>query len=230
MIIHKININKRNLIIETVKLDLLNSFFQFITDKTQGLSHKAILIISVIILIFLIDNTLSITYYSNNTKKIDQIAKLNEVIKDTSLTNRQRTILFQLREDIINRKTWKDKLWDFVSSIDFKDKGNSSEISNSTNDRSNFWHFISSAWIFIFLMIIFPFVGLLDKKTTLGTTLSILLIIEPLFYGMGWLFAKLFSYIPIISNNPVYNYLLNSILSFILIFIIGFAINSKKKK
>jgi len=204
-------------------LELLNSLFKFFTDKSQRLSRKALLIIGGIMLLILIDNTLSFSYYYNTEKRLEQIKEINEILNDSTLSNDETTILKKLRSDLIIRKTWKDHTYRIISQIEFK--SDSSEITDNKendkqNERSYFWHFLSSGWVFIFIMIVMPFIGLADKKTSLGTTIGILLVIEPLFLVMAWGFAKAFSYIPILFGNPIVNYFLNVILSFILIYIL----------
>jgi len=117
-----------------------------------------------------------------------------------------------------------------ISEIEFKSEPNEiAEVPKEIiHERSYFWHFVSSGWIFLFAMIIMPFVGLADKKTPLGTTFGILLVIIPMFYGIAWLFAKVFSFIPVLFGNPILNYILNGILSFLILFLFT-KLSSKKK-
>ena len=199
-------------------MDFLNSIFHFFTDKTRGLSSKAITTIIVVALIILIDNTLSFSYYYNTENKIEQVLSVNKLLTDTTLTKTENKKLLNIRKDIIDRKTWKDKTWDFVSNMDFRSENSltenptEKEIEIPISERSYLWHFISSSWLIVILMIAFPFVGILDKKTPFGQAIGILIILEPFLYGMAWISAKLFSFIPIILNNPTLNYILNAIL------------------
>ena len=200
-------------------MDFLNSIFHFFTDKTRRLSSKAITTIIVVALIILIDNTLSFSYYYNTKNKIEQVSSVNKLLTDTTLTKTEKKKLLNIRRDIIDRKTWKDKTWDFISNMDFRSENSLTE--NPTENeikipietkKSYLWHFISSSWLIVILMLAFPFVGIFDKKTPFGQAIGILIILEPLLYGMAWILAKLFSFIPIILNNPTLNYILNAIL------------------
>jgi len=199
-------------------LEFLNSIFHFFTDKTRGLSSKAITTIIVIALIVLIDNTLSFSYYYNTENKIEQISNVNKLLTDTTLTKIENQKLLNIRKDIIDRKTWKDKTWDFISNMDFRSENSltenptEKEIETLLSERSYLWHFISSSWLIVILMIASPFIGIFDKKTPFGQAIGILIILEPFLYGMAWILAKLFSFIPIILNNPTLNYILNAIL------------------
>src|SRR5690606_11730642 len=90
--------------------------------------------------------------------------------------------------------------------------------------------FISSSWLLTLSILIIPFMALFDKKSSFITSsITILLFIAPILYGLSWIFAKLFLLIPVINNDPNINYTINSILHFIIIFIIGKIMNTKKK-
>lgn len=216
-------------------MELLNSIFNFFTDKSQNLSRKALLIIGGIALLIIIDNTLSFSYYYNTEKRIEQIQGINKIINDTTITKAERLKLKNLRSELIIRNTWKDKTYKLLSEIDFQSESETEEIIATPSEepevnRSYLWHFISSGWVFIFVMIFIPFVGLADKKTSIGNTLGILLFIEPLFLGLAWVFAKGFSFIPVIYGNPIYNYILNFVLSFGVLFLMTKLGSNKTKK
>jgi hypothetical protein len=178
-------------------------------------------------LVVLIDNTLSFSYYYNTGNKIEQVLSINQVLADSSLKNNDKQNLITLREQIINRKTWIEKFWGIIPNINFK---KSNLINNADNlkedkvearDRYYIWHFISSSWVVLIVIIVIPFVGIFDKKTPLLHAIGTLIILEPLLFGIAWLFAKVFSYIPVLFNNYIYNYLLNAILCLVVFLVIG---------
>lgn len=217
-------------------MELINSIFVFFTDKTKKFSYKTIIILFSLILLVIIDNTLSFTYSYNASNKIEQIQKLNSIVSDTTLTSSEIDDLKDLRNDILNHKTWKDQLYNKIAEIDFKSKdGNKpvvkSDIPKTVNERNYWYHFISSSWILFLLMVIVPFVGLFDKKTSfISTIMALIFFITPIFYGLSWVFAKLFSFIPVIDNNPNINYLVNAILHLLTFLLIGFFAKKFDKK
>lgn len=224
-------------------MELVNSIFHFFTDKTKKLPYKLILLLSTLVLIALLDNFLSFSYSYNNNNKIAQIEGINNILNDTSITKYEREKLLVLRKDILNRSTWKDKSYDVLTSIEFKNdkksnvnvpeiKGtkNSSQVSKEKPkfiERDYWWHFISSSWLFIILMFVIPVISFLDKETIFWQTIGVIIILEPLLYGICWIYAKVFSIIPIIYNNPFYNYFLNATLC--LLSILLFSFFGKKK-
>jgi hypothetical protein len=224
-------------------MDLFDSIFKFFTDSNKKFSHKTILVLFSIFIIIVLDNVLSFSYYYNNEKKISQIESINNIVKDSSITIKEKNSLIFLRNNIISHKTWKDNIWDFFTTIEFKDDLKSStEVNNSSKKdieikkinntvRNYYIHFITSSWIFLLVILIFSIVGFSDKNTSFLTALMIILFfITPFSLFLGWIFAKIFSFIPIIQNNPIYNYILNFVLSFVIILIFGFLINRIKKK
>lgn len=188
-----------------------------------------------LIILVIIDNTLSFTYNYNNSRKIEQIEKLNIVVIDTTLSNVEVNDLKKLRTNIINHKTWKDQIYNKLIAIDFRSKDtNTTVVKNDTDlpkKERNYWiHFVSSSWLFVIVMIITPFIGLFDKKTSFSSSLIAIIFIIPIFYGLSWIFAKAFSFIPVIDNSPSINYILNSILHLLIFLFIGYIIKKTEKK
>ena len=214
-------------------MELLNSIFHFFTDKTKGLSHKAALVILSIAILIILDNTLSFSYFFNTQNKIEQVSILNQVLSDSTLTVEEIEELKNIRKDIVFRSTWKDKTWDLVSKIEFNSiqKDSTDQVSITiASERSYFWHFLSSGWIFILVMIVMPFVALSDKKTSISSIVAIIFLAEPMLLLMAWIFAKLFSFIPLLLGDPFYNYIINFFLSNVIILIISLMNKKEKKK
>ena len=218
-------------------MDIINNFFTFLTDKTRRFSHKATMIMSLLAILILVDNILGISYYYNNQNKIEQIQKISELIKNPSLDEKSKDELKQLRKDILHHKSLKDLTCDLISNISFdEDKPKvkhleklpkQSESSIPTKQRNYYWHFISSSWFWLILMIGLPIAAIADKKESLGKNLLLLFLLEILLWFFAWLHAKLLSLIPIIWNEPLYNYFINVSISIILIAIVYF--KDKKK-
>lgn len=84
--------------------------------------------------------------------------------------------------------------------------------------RNSTWHFISSAWILIILMVL-ALVGVFyEKEDSFLVNIGNIILAEIIFFTIGWILAKGYSYIPILWS-PIINYLLNAVLTFILLII-----------
>ena len=100
-------------------------------------------------------------------------------------------------------------------------------------ERNSKIHFITSAWwlilLFAIIAIILPFVLLTERKDIFTTLLGFIFLVG-FAYLIALLLSKVFSFIPLIDNNPMYNYVLNVVLSGIILFIILLAVKKKNKK
>lgn len=179
------------------------------------------------------DNTLSFSYYYNNHNKIEQVSDLNEILINPTLTKVEKEELLALRENIVKRKTWKDMTWDFLSEIEFKNDEKeiiveNTKVDSGTIERSYIWHFISSSWLILLVMIVMPFIALWGQDGDIGFTIGIMLLIEGFLYSLAWVFAKSLSYIPIILGSPVYNYVLNGVICFVAFLAFSLLTNIRK--
>ena len=99
--------------------------------------------------------------------------------------------------------------------------------------RNSTIHLLTSAWwILIPLGIVgiaLPFVLLIERKD-IFTTLLGFIFLGGFGYLISLLLSKVLSFIPLINNNPIYNYVLNFILSgILLLFFIIIGKKSNKK-
>ncbi len=216
-------------------MEIINSILHFLTDKTKKLPHKVILCLVALIFIAVIDNLLSFTFSYNNSNKIEQIEGINKILADTTLSKYEKEKLLVLRSNIVNHSTWKDKTYNFLNNFKFKEKIEGEKVvpeiktidKPKTAERDYYLHFFSSSWIFIFLMIVLPFVMFFDKQSSFWQVVGITILVEPILYFICWFYGKVFSYIPVIADNPLYNYILNAVLCFFSLFV--FSLFGKKK-
>ncbi len=211
-------------------MELVNSIVHFFTDNTRKLSNKVLASIILLFVIVFLDNTLSFSYYYNVKNKIEEVNRINIILKDSTLEEENRNFLLVLKKDIIRRKTWKDKSWDFFTNLNFKKdsvniiKYEVADINNVKTkkikiERSYILHYITSNWFVIIIMVIMPFVLFFDEENSFINALTITVFLEVVLYGISWINAKFLSYIPVIFNNPIYNYILNVLIVLLVIFL-----------
>ena len=209
-----------------------SSIIHFLTDKTRNLSSKALFIVFGLILLIVLDNTFSFSYYYNTSQKVTQIKEINEGLKDSTFSDSEKKKLLKLRNNIIEHKTLKDKTYDYLTNLNFEtsdeETRETAELEAKRNPRI---HFITSAWWLVLsfgiFAIVLPFVLLTDRKDFLTTILGFA-IMGGFGYLIALLMSKTLSFIPLIDNNPIYNYILNVILSGIVLLILLIA--GKKNK
>jgi len=212
-----------------------SSIIHFLTDKTRNLSSKALFIVFGIIVLVFLDNTFSFSYYYNTSQKITQVSEINEGLKDSTFSILERKKLIKLRTNIIEHKTIKDKAYDYLTNLNFEtsesDPSKTIETVKLETQRNSRIHFITSSWWIILSFGIFaiaiPFILLTQRRDIFNTLLGFIFI-EGFAYLIALLLSKIFSFIPLIDNNPIYNYILNVILSGIILFILVLAGKNKK--
>ncbi|WP_417238631.1 hypothetical protein [Bizionia sp.] len=211
-----------------------SSIIHFLTDKTRNLSSKAVFIVFALLLLVFLDNTFSFSYYYNTSQKVTQIRQISEGLKDRTLSKSEKKKLLKLRTDILEHKTLKDITYDYLTNLNFETSDQiPTEIIETESKRNSTIHLLTSAWwILIPLGIVgiaLPFALLIERKD-IFTTLFGFVFLGGFGYLISLLLSKALSFIPLINNNPIYNYVLNFILSGILLFffiIIGKKSNKK---
>ena len=101
-------------------MDIFSPIVHFLTDKTRKLSSKAILVILVVALIFLLDNLFSFSYYYNSSQKINQLNQISSVIQDKSLSDKERNKVLTIRSEILEHKTLKDYTYNYLTNLNFE--------------------------------------------------------------------------------------------------------------
>jgi hypothetical protein len=222
-------------------MNFIDSITNFLLNKNNRLSTKAIFIIFIIISFFFIDNYIGFSYYFNNQKKIEQIIELDKIISDSTVD--KSTILFakQLRTDVIKRENLINNIYlsfrndNLINPIKQTKnvtkviaKNNSPNISSIKNI---FWFYLSSSGIFyLFGILMFFFLILVDFKTSLIQRLGTGFLFLISFSILGLFITWLMSFIPQILNHDwIFNYLLNMLIQLSIIYLL-FIFSKKMNK
>ena len=210
---------------------------EFLFDEHRRLSSKAAVVVFAFLTILLIDNVLGFSYYFSIDKKVEQIQKLNSIIKDSTTDNTTKTFAINLRSEILKRENIINQSFSFFRNI--KLPSSKKDQINPTNDpaktidvsiRNNFWFHITAGGIYYLIAILaLPIMIFRDKKTSLPQRIATGILAAALFFGFGWLFYWLFNFIPQVSTTTwIWNYIINLVLQFSLIGLLVMT-NQKKK-
>lgn len=186
-----------------------HKFFEAITDRSKKLSHRATYFIFIVLTIVVIDNTLSFSYYYNSEKKISQVSELSKIIEKNNLEQKELNELVVIRNNLIHHQTIKDKLFDYLTELNFEA---TDSVKFEKTTRNETFHFLSTNW-WIILILILSFKNavfdLISKKETLITTLvgMTFIVLTALIVMFG--FSKVLSFIPLIAGQPLFNYTVN---------------------
>lgn len=201
-----------------------SSIIHFLTDSSRNISSKAIFIFFTFLLLLLLDNTFSFSYYYNTSQKVTQVKAIADGLKDSTLSELEKKELMKLRAQILNHMTFKDIGYNYLSNLNFESES-VTQIADEPIDkvRNPTIHLLTSAWWILItlgiLSIALPFVLLIERKDVLSTIFGFI-IIGSLGYLVSLVLSKLFSYIPLIDGNPLYNYVLNFSISGLLLWVL----------
>ncbi len=214
-------------------MDFFAGLVSFFTDKKHSISSKVLGIIFIVATVFFINDLLGFTFYYSVNQKINQIEKIEKLKRDTLLSPENFVFLNRLearlkdRENIVDRfinmfketalnetgklsvETSKTTNIDFEMNTSSKEKRVLIENNEDIDLRSRLWHTISSTFVFLFILIIVPFMPFITKDFSKGSLLAVIFIFV-LTSGLVWLSQYLLGLIPLIRNTPIINYLINA--------------------
>ena len=211
----------------------------FLVDEDRRLSSKAALVLFIILGVLFVDNYLGFSYNYNTDRKIEQVLKINSLIKDSACDSTTRIFALNIRSEIIDRKNSVDYLLSLFrgrSNISIKHQANIPIDSAKKNDpnissiKNNFWFNISAGGIFYFLAIIMiPVMLLTDKTTSFSQRLATGIASTISFIVCGLFFIWLLGFIPQITTSTwIWNYLINFIIQATTIGTLIYLVQKKK--
>lgn len=208
--------------------DLLKSIWLFITDKDRKLSTKAAWVTIILSLLFALDFALGISVQYSNEKKLDQIIKINTILRDKTLDSNFVGALVEQRKELINKKHPYQSLTTFIKSISFysskADTINSKLTNTKSHDtavpgRSEFWFIASSGGYYIIIGILFIlFFPFTKNENSIGQKIATAIIMALAMLMLAWFFYWLCGLISLLFGKWWINYWLYFIIQNTVIF------------
>jgi len=204
---------------------ILKIIRDFILDKSRSIGQRAGLSIIIIIVLFSVDRVLNFTYDIHINNKLNAIEKINNLKKEYKNDSLYTIQLSKLETEYKDRKHYydyyHDNLFRFLNFSKSLFKSDNKEIIKEeikkvntirkSPIRSNFWMFMSSNFFLIIITLIFG-----KSTNTKESILGLFLILIILFCIMA--FANwTANLIPLLLNNPIWNYILNFLIQTTLI-------------
>lgn len=233
-------------------MSLIDEVFDFVKDQTLSFSKKSLIISGIIILIFMIDFCLGISFNYSINQKLNQIEKIEMIktnfpINDTLLTNLNtieskllnrfdyvKIIHFhqaKMRREIYNRpdtikKIQKDgvKQIQDTAKVSLDHEIKTTKTIKELKLRNWIWDLISSSYVYLLAVLFLIIMPFTQKSSFLKLLLGAFIMIVALGV-VCWLTFLIFSNIPTILR-PWINYVINAIVH---LFIVGVVINTISK-
>lgn len=209
----------------------IKALFDFFLDKSKSIGFRLARFISFLAIFLLVDICFNFTYNIYTTHKLSNLESINNlkpIYKNDSLSLAE---LNKMESRLLNRKHYFDLISYHLSKIDFKSK-NVPETKDqinivkriTNNERSKFWMILSSNFFYVLFFIVLVFFPIFNKdkqdKNTIFGWFSSLVVMAGIILLITWIAYQ----IPILFNNPIWNYILNFIIHIISLAIISVSI------
>jgi hypothetical protein len=226
-------------------IEEIRKIIEIFLDKSKHWTLRAGIFISILGFLFIVDFSLNLSYNYHLSNKLEHLEKINSLKKVYEKDSLKFKNIVELENRIICKKHYSDYLLnlDFSDNFSFKDsrksittkineqkpKNNTTakNITNKKNIPSYHWMLISSNYFFLIVFVILIFVPLFGKEQrtlkSLTGWFAGLISFALIIFIVTWIAFK----IPIINNNPIYNYILNALIHTVFIAVI--VKNSDKK-
>ncbi len=201
-------------------MSFMEPIVKAVFESKGGLSTKAAIVVLIIFLLVLVDGIFGYSYFYHSNKKIEQVAKINALIQDTTLNPEVRNEAVRLQKELMGTKRLSEELVPFLSNINI---GRSLDpvLTKAGNKRSVFWYHATAGGIFFFLALIYIPRVLFGGNVNILTDFATAIFYTALSLAIGFFLSWLFTFIPpIAAKTWFWNYALNLVLQ-IIIFGVG---------
>ncbi|WP_298369345.1 hypothetical protein [uncultured Lutibacter sp.] len=212
-------------------MDILNKLFGLFYDNSKTLSHKLSYLIIFLFVIFIIEYHFDFTYnfYLNN--KIEQLNGVNDLKNIYSSDSIKMIELNDIEQRILSRTHYSEYLRK-ISIKDFRifERTEKPKVINSVNNnavtiinkpiRSYFWMLFSSSYLLVIVFVSLIFLPITHKKHRKGQDLAGLIAGMIILFILANIITWISYQIPVILKNPIFNYILNSIIHTIILIVI----------
>lgn len=208
--------------------NIYERFVEYILDSNKKISRRVSLVILIILGIILTDNILGFSTYYINNNKIEQISKINNILRDSISDEETIVAAKELRSDIIKRENIFVKIKDMAANIGFHNikKGSTKPSLNNNkipvDEPNKFVFYLSCGGVFFAIsFFVSPILFFVDKSSSFIQRLVMTILTLMSFFCLGLFFSWLFGFIPkLFAYTWTWNYLLNSLLQIGIIFLV----------
>jgi len=220
-------------------MSYIDHFTEFLFDEDKRLSSKAAVVVFIILAIIFVDNILGFSYSFSSDKKIEQVQKLNLILRDSTTDSTTKVFALNLRSQIIERKNIVNQTLSFFrgkSNNTIKHHANNPPANAKPNEplissiKNNFWFNVTASGIYFLLaIIIIPVMLFTDKKTSFTQRFATGIATAISFVLFALFFIWVLGLIPQITNSTwVWNYVTNFLIQAAVIGLLVYVGQQKK--
>ncbi len=218
-------------------VESIKHFFSLLFDNSKSWTFRASAGISIIGFLVLTDIILNFTYYLHTSNKIIQLEKIQIIKKEYVSDSLKLETIISLEDKILYKEHYTEFLSRNLSSISFGseiieqniNRDTYEVISTSNRSRSLFWMAFSSNYLLAIILPFLIFLPLYNKETRTGTGVLGWFASLIMIGAIGSLVTWISYQIPLILNNPIWNYVLNFLIHTLFWFLIIILGNKNKQ-
>ena len=219
--------------------DIFKHFIDLIKDKTTSWGFKTAIFISVIGLIIASDYYLGFSYNYHLNNKIEQLEKIsdlkrkypNDSIILNGLSEMERKVFYKKHySDELSRLFLKDTIKSVTSEIIDLNYSAKNKTITKNSIRSIYWMTFTSNYLLVIILPFLIFLPLYSKDGRKANTIAGWFASLIMFGIFGAISTWVAYQIPLIWNNPIWNYILNFLIHSLFWFLIIKLGNDKTKK
>jgi len=211
--------------------EAIKNIIELFLDKSKHWTLKTGVFISIIGLFFILDFTFDWSYNCFINIKLDNLEKIQIIKQGYSADTLKSKKIVVLEDQILNKKHYTEFLYFSFNSLknsitlniidqNLNNKTTPKTDTNKPKIRSYFFMLLTSNFLFLIVFIILIFSPFFDKELkslkSLSSWFATLISFTAIIFTTTFLSFE----IPLILNEPLYNYSLNFILHILLIVII----------
>jgi len=98
-------------------IELIKWLHDLIRDKGTKWFTKSFLILSILFVIYIVDDYYGWSYYSQTSNKVELLKNINECLKDTTINTKEKEFLISEKSKLLSRKTIPNIFFDYSESM-----------------------------------------------------------------------------------------------------------------
>ena len=219
-------------------LEFIKHIKELVFDSSTSWGTLIAKFISLLVLLVIIDISFNFTYNLHTSNKLSQLEKITSLKTEYKTDSTKTVEINRIENEIFVKEHYSEFLPRIWSRISFKKEIKDQKINHNNTEtitttkpiKSLFWMAFSSNYLLAIMIPFVIFLPLYDKNSRSGNGIAGWISALVMFGGMISLITWIAYQIPLIWNNPIWNYILNFLihtLFWILIVKLG---NDKNKK
>lgn len=189
-----------------------DTIFQWLINSKAKLTIKTVVFILSVFGIIVVDDLLGFSRYYRINRRIENFKTLTTIISDRNTDPAGRRAAIEIRRQVIESRPVLVKVMDYLHSLTERNKVEAlmrGMEMQRYGERNDYWFFFTSSGIWLAVGFIGSLLIFMGPKGELPSRLALLIMIGVSTAVVCYFFYLVFSLIPLILENWIFNYIIN---------------------